>query len=94
VSAIGDTEAASFPIDAQHCSGCRDDFYNGNNDLGVKQCWMRTSAKLVPTLLIHVDLPPPYKNLEPKDRPNCYKAERHVTVRPEAIDADGYWRCR
>lgn len=87
-------EDVAKPIDVKHCAGCRDDFYNGNNDLGVKQCWMRTTAKLIHTVLIHVDLPPPYKHLKPKDRPDCYKAERHVTVKPEAIGADGYWRSR
>lgn len=30
-----------------HCSGCRDNFYNGNNNIGVKECWNLQSAKLV-----------------------------------------------
>lgn len=30
-----------------HCSGCRNDFYNGNNTLGVKECWSFKSAKVV-----------------------------------------------
>ena len=29
------------------CSGCRDNFYNGNNDLGVKECWMFKDAVVV-----------------------------------------------
>jgi len=23
----------------RYCPGCRQDFYNGKNDLGVKNCW-------------------------------------------------------
>lgn len=30
-----------------HCSGCRDNFYNGNNPLGIKECWNLKTAKLV-----------------------------------------------
>ena len=31
----------------KHCNGCRDDFYNGKNAIGVKRCWMLKDAKLV-----------------------------------------------
>lgn len=31
----------------KHCAGCRDDFYNGNNPMGVKECWMLKTAKIV-----------------------------------------------
>lgn len=29
------------------CRGCRDDFYNGHNELGVKRCWALKDAKVV-----------------------------------------------
>jgi hypothetical protein len=29
------------------CSGCRDNFYNGHNDLGVEECWCFDTAKVV-----------------------------------------------
>lgn len=29
------------------CSGCRDNFYNGNNEYGVKECWSFKTAKVV-----------------------------------------------
>lgn len=29
------------------CSGCRDNFYNGNNNLKVKECWSLKSARKV-----------------------------------------------
>ena len=31
----------------QLCRGCRDDFYNGNNKLGVAECWMFKKAEVV-----------------------------------------------
>jgi hypothetical protein len=29
------------------CSGCRDNYYNGNNDKGIEECWLYKRAKLV-----------------------------------------------
>lgn len=29
------------------CAGCRDDFYNDKNPLGVKKCWGLKTAKMV-----------------------------------------------
>jgi len=29
------------------CHGCRDDFYNGQNPLGVNECWSFKSASVV-----------------------------------------------
>lgn len=34
-------------IDKKHCNGCRDNFYNGNNPLNVKECWSLKTAQLV-----------------------------------------------
>src|ERR1043166_2205618 len=31
----------------KHCRGCRDNFYNGNNPMGVQRCWMLKTAKMV-----------------------------------------------
>lgn len=28
------------------CMGCRQNFYNGNNDLGIDECWSLNKAKL------------------------------------------------
>lgn len=34
-------------LNVKHCTGCRDNFYNGRNPYGVQECWMRRDAKLV-----------------------------------------------
>jgi len=44
-----------------HCIGCRDNFYNGNNDIGVKECWQLKSAKLVKKKKVPMNQPPPWK---------------------------------
>ena len=79
-------------MNVKHCSGCEDDFYNGKNPYGVKECWHLKSAKLIPRILIHIDQPPPYLNNKVTQLPNCYRMARHVAVKPEAIDRQGYWR--
>jgi hypothetical protein len=79
-------------IDAKHCSGCEDDFYNGKNPYGVQECWSRKDAQIVPRLLIHIDQTPPYNNVKAQQVPHCYKRKRFVTVKPDQIDSRGYWR--
>lgn len=79
-------------MDVKHCAGCEDDFYNGKNPYGILTCWHLKAARLVPRLLIHIDQPPPYRDVKPQPLPNCYRMARHVAVKPQAIDARGYWR--
>ncbi len=35
------------------CAGCRENFYNGNNELGIKECWLLKDAKIVTRYKIH-----------------------------------------
>ena len=72
------------------CSGCRNNFYNGNNELGVAKCWSFKSAKLVKKIRIHVDTIPPYRNLKAETVPDCYHVARFVFVAPERLGKDGY----
>jgi hypothetical protein len=76
----------------KHCAGCKDNFYNGNNELGVKRCWMLADAEFVKRLIIPVDLPPPYKHLKPRKVLNCYHEHRCVSIKPEALTSAGYWK--
>lgn len=66
-----------------HCRGCRDNFYNGNNPLGVTECWGRTTAKLVRRRRIHMDERPPH-TAKPQLMPDCYSESRYVfqTLKP------------
>ncbi len=38
---MADTEKLSL------CIGCRQDYYNGKNDRGIKECWSLKRAKVV-----------------------------------------------
>ena len=40
------------------CRGCRDDFYNDHNPMGVKQCWNLKEAKMVIRYRTHRDAMP------------------------------------
>jgi hypothetical protein len=77
--------------DIRMCAGCRDNFYNGNNPYGIKQCWNFPSAKVEKRMLIPVDMCPPY-DFEPEWVLSCYRPERVCNVKPEAIGKDGYWK--
>lgn len=33
--------------DKKYCLGCSEDFYNGNNEMGVKECWNFKTAKVI-----------------------------------------------
>jgi hypothetical protein len=33
--------------DTKYCEGCRDNFYNGNNTLDIKECWHLAHARVV-----------------------------------------------
>lgn len=64
------------------CSGCRNNFYNGNNGLGVKRCWSFEDAKLVMKKEVHIDQKPPWTQ-RARLLPHCYHRPRHVYVTPE-----------
>ncbi len=64
------------------CAGCRNDFYNGNNELGVKRCWSFDDAKLVKKKEVHIDQRPPWTQ-RARLLPDCYHKERRVYVSPE-----------
>jgi hypothetical protein len=61
------------------CSGCRDNFYNGNNDLGVKECWNLSSAKVVLKRRVGTWERPPW-NAEPEQVLSCRTEKGYVFV--------------
>lgn len=73
------------------CAGCCDNFYNGNNNLGVSECWCFKMATMVKARDVPISMPPPYTFPETV-RPNCYKAKGYVRVKKEALTSDGYWK--
>jgi hypothetical protein len=66
----------------KYCSGCRNNFYNGNNDLGVSKCWSLANAKVVWRKFVHVDQVPPWNN-KPERTLSCHSRPRFVSVDPK-----------
>ena len=64
------------------CHGCRDDFYNGKNDLGVKQCWHLPRAKVIRRRRVGINEPPPWTR-KPEKLPDCYRQSGYIFVRPD-----------
>lgn len=44
----------------QLCSGCTDNFYNGNNPYGIKECSHYKNSKVVKKVIAKLDEPPPF----------------------------------
>lgn len=69
-------------MNRKHCSGCRDNFYNGNNDIGVSQCWMLKDAKVIARFEISVNAPMGTRsNYFKVRRPNCYSQKGVVFLK-------------
>jgi len=74
------------------CIGCRDNFYNGNNDLGIKECWCLEDAEVVKRMPIPLDLAPPYKPFTEKTL-SCHRRQGCVMIDPEKVlTSKGYWK--
>ena len=68
----------------KYCPGCHNDFYNGNNNLGVKECWMLEDAKVVWKKEVHVDQVPPW-NQKARRFLNCYRKQRYAYFNPNQV---------
>lgn len=64
------------------CSGCRENFYNGNNPYGIQECWSLKSARVVLKKEVHLDQVPPW-NQKPIKVLSCFRRPRHVYVDPQ-----------
>lgn len=66
-------------MNKKHCVGCEDNFYNGNNDIGVQECWGFETAKLVLKKQVSIHQVPPWKQ-EPTQVPSCYHKRGYVFI--------------
>lgn len=65
----------------KYCTGCEQNFYNGNNPYGIKECWNLESAKLVLKKKIHINQVPPWKQ-KPIKVLSCYQQKHYVFWAP------------
>ena len=66
-------------MNKKHCAGCRNNFYNGNNDLGVTECWSLKTAKLIKRRRVGTWERPPWTRT-PEKLPNCYSQKGYIFV--------------
>lgn len=61
------------------CNGCEDNFYNGNNPLGIKECWLLKTAKVAMKKQVHINQYPPWKQ-KPIRTLSCYHQKQYIFV--------------
>jgi hypothetical protein len=66
----------------KRCCGCRNDFYNDKNPLGVKRCWSLGTAKVVFKKEVSIDQVPPWKQ-KAKRFLSCFHKPRFIYVDPK-----------
>lgn len=74
----------SKPAKRMLCRGCNDDFYNGQNPLGVKECWHFKQAKVIRKKKVGINDVPPWKTQRVVVVLSCRRERGFVFVNPEA----------
>lgn len=67
------------------CVGCNDNFYNGNNQYGIKQCWLLESAVLDKRKEVGINDVPPWDWQPVVTVPECYRKRGYVYVGPTQL---------
>ena len=65
----------------KYCASCRNNFYNSNNRIGVKECWHLENAKPVRAKFVHLDQRPPWKN-KAEWTLDCCSRDQFIRVDP------------
>lgn len=69
------------PATKEDCAGCRDDFYNGHNDIGVNECWKLAEAKVATLYQIGYHTPMDRaENFRRVQKPVCWYAPGQFAV--------------
>lgn len=68
-------------MNKSNCSGCEQNFYNGNNPYGVKECWSFKEAKVIFRKRVSISQVPPWKQ-KAQRLPSCYQQKGYVFVGP------------
>lgn len=65
-----------------YCSGCHDNFYNGQNQYGIKVCWHLKDARVVSKKEVHINQMPPFTQ-KPIKVLSCYHKPQFVYLDPK-----------
>lgn len=71
----------------RHCVGCEQNFYNGNNPMGVKECWSLKTARLVKRVRVSLSQRPPW-NQPPVSVFQCRQERGFVLMDVRTRDAN------
>lgn len=63
----------------KHCIGCEQNFYNGNNHYGVKECWNIEDSKMVSKKKVYMDQRPPWTQ-PPMQVLSCYRQNGYIFI--------------
>jgi hypothetical protein len=66
----------------KHCIGCSENFYNGNNPLGVKECWNLKNARLILRKRVGMWQRPPWEQ-PPVKALSCKRDQGYVFVQKD-----------
>lgn len=69
----------------KYCIGCRNNFYNDNNSLDIKECWSLKDAKMVSKKEVHIDQVPPWTQ-KPIRLLSCFHKDGFWYVEPDRIN--------
>ena len=75
----------------KYCNGCYNNFYNGNNELGVKVCWSLKDSRVVWRVVVSIRQPPPWRQ-KPQRVLNCCHRTGFAMIDPKTIGKDGFQR--
>lgn len=62
-----------------YCIGCTENFYNGNNEYGISECWSFKSAKLIKRKKVCMSQIPPW-NQSAQVYMSCRREKGYVFV--------------
>ena len=69
------------------CVGCTENFYNGNNQYGVKVCWSLPTAQLEKRFKISLDAPMHRRsNYQEVEAYQCRREKGYVLVNEQAYN--------
>jgi hypothetical protein len=68
-----------------HCIGCENNFYNGNNDLGIQVCWSLENMTLIKRKEVHINQRPPWTQ-KPRMIPSCFNKKQYVYINCQEED--------
>jgi hypothetical protein len=63
------------------CAGCSENFYNGNNPYGIKECWNLRDAQSIMRRRVGLWETPPW-TAKPERLLSCYRQKGFVFVDP------------